>query len=182
MKGLKFPDGYAASLRRSMNMTTGKLIGLKSHDYHIIMKRLMLVTFWGYFDDVVWMVLAKLSYFYRQLCAKEITVEMMHKLENEISVLLCKIKKIFPPGFFNLMQHLLIHLTYETKVGGPIQYRWMYHIEKAIRYLKLMIDNRVRVEECITEAFTLKEVAYFSKCLLCRGTQCQCSNDAVQCG
>jgi hypothetical protein len=65
MKGLKFPDGYAASLRRSMNMTTGKLIGLKSHDYHIIMKRLMLVMFWGYFDDVVWMVLAKLSYFYR---------------------------------------------------------------------------------------------------------------------
>jgi hypothetical protein len=65
MKGLKFPDGYAASLRRSMNMMTRKLIGLKSHDYHIIMKRLMLVMFWGYFDDVVWMVLAKLSYFYR---------------------------------------------------------------------------------------------------------------------
>jgi hypothetical protein len=37
MKRLKFPDGYAAGLRRFMNIMTGKLNGLKSHDYHIIM-------------------------------------------------------------------------------------------------------------------------------------------------
>jgi hypothetical protein len=47
-------------------------------------------------------------------------------------------------------------------VGGPVQYRWMYHIEIAIRYLKPMVSNRARVEGCITEAFMLKEVAYFS--------------------
>jgi hypothetical protein len=46
-----------------MNMTIEKLIGLKSHDYHIIMERLLLVMFQGYFDDVVWMVLVDLSYF-----------------------------------------------------------------------------------------------------------------------
>jgi hypothetical protein len=38
----------------------------------------------------------------------------------------------------------------------------MYHIERALIYLKPMVDNRARVEGCITEAFTLKEVAYFS--------------------
>jgi hypothetical protein len=38
----------------------------------------------------------------------------------------------------------------------------MYHIERAIRYLKPMVGNRARVEGYITEAFTLKEVAYFS--------------------
>jgi hypothetical protein len=76
----------------------------------------------------MWMMLAELSYFYRQLCAKEITVEMIQKLEKEIPVLLCKMEKIFPPRFFNPMQHLLIHLPYEAKVGGPIQYRGMYHI------------------------------------------------------
>jgi hypothetical protein len=67
------------------------------------------------------MMLVELSYFYRQLCAKEITVEMM-KLEKEIPVLLCKIEKNFPPEFFNLMQHLLIHLPYEAKVGSHVQY------------------------------------------------------------
>jgi hypothetical protein len=65
MKGLKFPNGYAAGLRQSMNMAIGKLVGLKSHNYHIIMERLPSVMFQGYFDDVVWTVLAELSYFYR---------------------------------------------------------------------------------------------------------------------
>jgi hypothetical protein len=70
--------------------------------------------------------------------------------------------KIFPPGFFNQMQQLLIHLPYEAKVGGPVQFRWMYHVERAIGYLKPVVGNRARVEGCIVKAFTFKEIAYFS--------------------
>jgi hypothetical protein len=81
-------------------------------------------------------MLAELRYFYRQLCAKEITVEMIEKLEKEIPVLLCKVEKNFPPEFFNPIQYILIHLPYEAKVGGHVQYRWMYHIERALRYLR----------------------------------------------
>jgi hypothetical protein len=66
------------------------------------MERLLPVMFQGYFDDVMWMVLAELSYFYIQLCAKEIVAEMMQKFKNEMTVLLCKMEKNFPPGFFNL--------------------------------------------------------------------------------
>jgi hypothetical protein len=47
-------------------------------------------------------------------------------------------------------------------VSGHVQYRWMYHIERALRYLKSMVGNRARVEGCIAKAFTLMEVAYFS--------------------
>jgi hypothetical protein len=28
-------------------------------------------------------------------------------------VLLCKLETIFPPGFFNPMQHLILHLPYD---------------------------------------------------------------------
>jgi hypothetical protein len=65
------------------------------------------------------MALAELSHFYRQLCAKEIKKDMMQKLEEEIPVLLCKLGKIFPPGWFNPMQHLLVHLSYEAKIEDP---------------------------------------------------------------
>ena len=33
---------------------------------------------------------------------------------------------IFPPSFFDSMEHLPVHLPFEVKVGGPVQYRWMY--------------------------------------------------------
>jgi hypothetical protein len=45
LKNFKFPDGYAAGFRRSVNLKTGKFSMLKSHDYHIIMERLLLVMF-----------------------------------------------------------------------------------------------------------------------------------------
>jgi hypothetical protein len=37
----------------------------------------------------------------------------------------------------------------------------MYHIERALRYLKPMVGNRARVEGSIAKAFILKEVTYF---------------------
>jgi hypothetical protein len=45
---------------------------------------------------------------------------MMEKLEKEIPVLICKLEKIFPPEWFNPMQHLLVHIPYEAKVDGPV--------------------------------------------------------------
>jgi hypothetical protein len=108
------------------------------------------------------MTLAELSHFYRQLCAKEIKKDMMEKLEEEIPVLLCKLEKIFPPGWFNPMQHLLVHLPYQAKMGGPQQYRWMYHIERALKKFRAMVHSKAKVEGCITEEFKLKEIAYFS--------------------
>jgi hypothetical protein len=101
LKNLKFPDGYAAGFRRAVNLDTRKLSGVKSHDYHIFMKKLLHVMFRGYLDGDVWTTLAELSHFYRQLCAKEIKKDMMEKLEDEIPVLLCNLEKIFPPGWFN---------------------------------------------------------------------------------
>jgi hypothetical protein len=38
----------------------------------------------------------------------------------------------------------------------------MYHIERALRYLKPIVGNRARVEGPIIKAFILKEVSYFS--------------------
>jgi hypothetical protein len=100
LKNLKFPDGYTTGFRTVVNLDAEKLSGVKSHDYHIFMERLLHVMFRGYLDDDVWMTLAKLSHFYRQLCTKEIKKDMMEKLEDEIMVLLCKLKKIFSTGWF----------------------------------------------------------------------------------
>ena len=65
LKTLKFPDRYAADIKRVVNLDTGRLNGLKSHDYHIMMERLILVMFRGYLNADLWKMLAELSYFYR---------------------------------------------------------------------------------------------------------------------
>jgi hypothetical protein len=67
------------------------------------MERLLPVMFHEYLDGDVWTTLAELSHFYRQPCAKEIKKNMMEKLDEEIPVLLWKLEKIFPSGWFNPM-------------------------------------------------------------------------------
>jgi hypothetical protein len=87
---------------------------------------------------------------------------MLEKLEKDIPVLICKLEKIFSLGWFNPMQHLLIHLLYEAKLGGPQQYRSMYHIERALKNLRAMVCNKAKVQGCIIEEFKLIKTAYFT--------------------
>ena len=162
LKKLKFPDRYAANIKRVVNIDTGKLNGLKSHDYHIIIERLVAVMFRGYLTADLWKMLAELSYFYRQICAKEISKKLMQRFEKEIVVLVCKMEKIFPPGFMNCMKHLLVHLPWEALVGGPVQFRWMYSHERELKKLRATVRNKARVEGCIAEAFAAKEIINFS--------------------
>jgi hypothetical protein len=105
-----FPDGYAANLRRGVNFTSLKLKELKSHGYHIWIEQLLSVMVRGYVIEHVWQVLEELSYFFHHLCAKELSRVVIDKLEQIAPMLLCKLEKIFPLGFFNLMEHMILHL------------------------------------------------------------------------
>jgi hypothetical protein len=126
------------------------------------MERLLPVMIRGYFPEAIWQVMAELSFFYRQLCAKEIDSSVIVAMEQQVPTLLCKLEKIFPPGFFNPMQHLILHLPYEARMGGPVQYRWMYRIENCQKDLRALDKNKARVEASIAEAYILKEISHFS--------------------
>jgi hypothetical protein len=80
----------------------------------------MPVIFRGYFKPNLWKMFAELSYFYRQIYAKQVSKVMMQRLEKEIAVLVCKMETVFPSGWFNTMQHLLVHLPWEARVGEPV--------------------------------------------------------------
>ena len=129
------PDGYVANLRRGVNLTTMRINGLKSHDYHIWIERLLPVMVRGYFPDNVQRVLAELSNFFRIICAKELSRTVVTEIEQLAPVLLCKLEKIFPPVFFNPMQHMILHLPYEARMGGAVQGRWCYAIERQQNFL-----------------------------------------------
>ena len=160
---LMFPDGYAANLRRGVNLGTLRVNGMKSHDYHIWIERLLPAMVRGYVPEHVWQVLAELSYFFRQLCAKELSRTVIDDLEEVAPVLLCKLEKIFPPGFFLPMQHLIVHLPYEARMGGPVQARWCYPIERCLKTLRKKCRNKARIEASIAEAYILEEVSNFTE-------------------
>ena len=114
-----FPDGYTANLKRGVNLGTLRVNRMKSHDYHIWIERLLSAMVRGYVLEHVWQVLAELSYLFHQLYAKELSQTVIDDLEKAAPVLLCKLEKIFPLACFVSMQHLIVHLPYEARMGGP---------------------------------------------------------------
>jgi len=42
------------------------------------------------------------------------------RMKENIPIMLYKLERIFPPAFFDSMEHLVIHLPMEAIVGGPV--------------------------------------------------------------
>ena len=126
VKNLRYPDGYASNLALCVDMQKLKLFGIKSHDCHVFMQRLLLVTFRELLPHNVWKALTELSMFFKDLTSTIIKNDDMARLEEEIPDILCNLERIFPPSFFNSMEHLPVHLPHEARLAGPVQYRWMY--------------------------------------------------------
>jgi len=63
-------------------------------------------------------------------------------MEKNVVVTLYKLQHIFPPGFFNSMAHLPIHMVYKAKLGGLIQWRWMIHLKgKLLLFVYIIFKN-----------------------------------------
>jgi hypothetical protein len=107
-------------------------------------------------------VLAKLSYFFRRFCAKELSKSVIEEMEKMTPELVCELEKIFSPGFFLLMQHLIVHLPNEAKLGGPIQARWCYPIKRCLKTLRKKCTNKARIEAPIGEASIREDVSNFT--------------------
>jgi hypothetical protein len=116
----------------------------------------MSVVFHDYFKANLWKMFAELSYLYKKICAKQVSKVMMHKLEKEITVIVYNMEKVCPPGWFNVMQYMLVHLPWEAKVGGPVQFRWMYSQERELKKLRYTICKMAGLEGCIVAAFVCK--------------------------
>lgn len=63
--------------------------------------------------------------------------------------------------FFYIMMHLQIHLAREAWYAGPVQYRWMYPIERYLRTLKGYVHNKAHPEGSIAEGYILEECMMF---------------------
>nr|GEU91327.1 transposon-like protein [Tanacetum cinerariifolium] len=111
--------------------------------------------------EPIWKAMTEVNLFFRDLCSTTLKVKQLKKMERNIMVTMCKLEKILPPGFFDHMEHLLVHLSYKARVGGPEQYRWMYPFERYLYHLNKKVKNKSRVECSICEAYIMEEISNF---------------------
>ena len=106
------------------------------------------------------LTIVKLCAFLNAISQKIIDPDNLTKLQNDVVQCLVGFELIFPPSFFNIMTHLLVHLVKEIDILGPV-FLHMFPFEMFMGVLKKCVHNRARPEGSIASAYGTEEVIDF---------------------
>ncbi|KAK9062153.1 hypothetical protein SSX86_019339 [Deinandra increscens subsp. villosa] len=161
LSNIKVPDGYSSNFKNLVSDDVSKMNGLKSNDCHVLMQQLLPFAIKGVLNVKVRKTIIDLCHFFNELCSKVVDVSKLSKLQSNIVSTLCLLEKYFPPSFFDVMIHLMVHLVREVRLCGPVHFRWMYPFERFMKILKGYVRNHHRPEGCIAECYVAEEALEF---------------------
>jgi hypothetical protein len=122
LSSIKVPSGFSSNIKRIINVPEKKFINLKSHDCHVIMMQLLPVALRGILPPHVRLATVKLHVFLNAISQKAINHFDLATLQNDVVQCLVSFELVFPPPFFDIMTHLLVHLVKEINILGPVSY------------------------------------------------------------
>ena len=96
------------------------------------MEHLLPIAFRRSLPKEVTSVSIELCNYFREISSKVLDVNHLEKLQHRIALTLCHMEMIFPPSFFTIMVHLVIHLGEEALIASLMHYKWMYPVERYI--------------------------------------------------
>jgi Domain of unknown function (DUF4218) len=119
LQSIKVPTGYSSNISSKVSIGETRLIGLKSHDCHVLLTQFLPVAIRGFLPQDVRHSIVKLCFFFNKICSKVINPNELDALKRDVMATLCEFEIIFPLSFFDIMVHLTVHLVREIKLCGP---------------------------------------------------------------
>ncbi|KAK7274198.1 hypothetical protein RIF29_15278 [Crotalaria pallida] len=89
---VKVPQGHCSNVKKLVSREDLKLMGLKSHDCHVLMQQLLAVAIRGILPENVRHAITRLCFFFNDICSKVIDPEKLDELENDAAVILCQLE------------------------------------------------------------------------------------------
>jgi hypothetical protein len=154
-------SGFSSNIKGIINMIEKKFQKLKSHNCHVIMTQLLPVALRGLLPENVRVPIVKLCVFLNAISQKVINPDILPRLQKDVAQCLVSFKLVFPPSFFNIVTHLLVHLVKEIAILGPVFLHNMFPFERFMGVLKKYVHNRARPEGSISKGYRTEEVIEF---------------------
>jgi hypothetical protein len=88
----------------------------------------------------------KVCAFLNVISQKVINPEILPRLQNDVIQCLVSFELVFPPSFFNIMMHLLVHLVEEITILDPVFVHNIFPFARFMGVLKKYVYNRARLE------------------------------------
>src|SRR6266540_7324030 len=136
LRGVGVPTGYSSNIKNLVSMKALKLIGMKSHDCHVMMTQMLPIAIRNILPLNVRETIMNLSFFFNKISQKTMDVLELDELELTAVETVCQLEMYFPPSFFDIMVHLIVHIVYEIKMCGLVFLQSMYPFERFMGILK----------------------------------------------
>jgi hypothetical protein len=105
--------------------------------------------------------IVKLCAFLIAISQKVINPEILQRLQNDVVQCLVSFEVVFPPSFFNIMTHLLVHLVDEISILGHVFLHNMLPFERFMGVLKKYVHSCARQEGSISKGYEIEEFIEF---------------------
>ena len=161
----KVPSGYSSTLTKHVGEK--RLAGLKSHDHHVLLQQILPAAIRNSLSRGVRETLIRLGNLFQRICAKVVKTSEIESLRILSAEVLCLLEVHFPPGFFDIMTHLVIHLVDELEICGPVHARWCYSVERYLGVLTKYVRDKSKPEAGMASGYMIDEklgfcIEYFS--------------------
>ena len=103
----------------------------------------------------------KLCAFLNAISQKVIDPEIIPRLRSDVAQCLVSLELAFPPSFFNIMTHVLVHLVDEIVILGPVCLHNMFPFERFMGGLNKYVRNHARPEGSISMGHQTEDVIGF---------------------
>ena len=153
------PSGYGSALGKHLKRS--KFQGLKSHDYHCIIQQILPVVCRTLLQPLQRTALVRLGKSLTRICGRVIEKTEIAALRVYVAETLCFMEVCFPPSFFDVMEHTLVHLVDELELCGPVGGRWMYPCERYLGTLKSFVRNKAQPEASMAKGYVAEEALGF---------------------
>jgi hypothetical protein len=155
MSSIRAPIGYVAVFKK--HVARQRLTAMKSHDYHVMIQPFLPPCARNILLLGVHQTIIRLSKCFQKICMKVVNPNDIPSLKVYVAKTLSMLEMWFPPGFFNIMTHLLIHLVEDLDVCGPVGARWCYPIERFMAILKHYVHNKAKSKGCMAMGYMYNE-------------------------
>ena len=123
IKNVQVPSGHCANFKKLVNLEKGKLQFLKSHDWHVLLEEILPAAIRGSMGEGPRVAVIRLGHCFKRFCDKVIIVSDLEHLQTYVAETFTMLELYFPPAFFNVMEHLPLHLPRELYWCGPVHAR-----------------------------------------------------------
>jgi hypothetical protein len=133
------------------------MFSYNSHDCHVMMMVFLAITIRAIKLVHVKVLITRLCYFFNTVSQNVIDCKELDDLKAYMIETMCMLAMCFPP-FFDMQQHLMIHMVDQILTLGPLYLRSMFSYERYLAVLKSYVRNRAHLKGSIMESYTTEEV------------------------